>query len=71
LKLWKKRKQESPIFNEQCDETPKKTERRRLKGATSYSVSNITELLDVIKEILPQNNRNISVKRESLILVTL
>jgi hypothetical protein len=56
--------QKSPIFNEQCDETPKKTERRQPKEATSYSVGDITELLDAIKEILPQNNRNILAKRK-------
>jgi siroheme synthase (precorrin-2 oxidase/ferrochelatase) len=48
--------QESPIFDEQCDETPKKTQRGRPKGATSYSVGDITELLDAIEEILPQND---------------
>jgi hypothetical protein len=64
-------KQESPIFDEQCNETPKKTERRRPKRATSYSVGDITELLDAIKEILLQNDRNTLIKRESSVLVTL
>jgi hypothetical protein len=48
--------QESPIFNEECNETPKKNLRGRPKGATSYSVGDITELLDAIEEIIPQND---------------
>jgi hypothetical protein len=67
----KESEQESPIFDEQCNETLKKTERGRPKGATSYSVGDITELLNAIKEILPQNNGNTLVKRESSVLVAL
>jgi hypothetical protein len=37
----------------------------------SYSISDITKLLDAIKKILPQNNKNTLIKKESLVLVVL